>query len=349
MTFRNTLILLFSCLGIGIGWLGNPRIQDGSFEGWSSVQAAEKKKSKGGDSQKSADKGVKDPNVLVTINGEAISKRMFLLYMNEKLQGVPRQQAEQASKTPKVQTMLLQEMIDVALLAQEAKKLRLDRQEGVSDIKTLQERQFFAQLAMQDFSRRQPAQESAMREVYSKIVAEPVREYKGRHILVKTEEEAKDIIQKLGRGKDFADLAKQYSKDPTAVNGGDLGWFEAAEMVKPLSDALREMTKGGYSQRPVQSKSGWHVILLEDSRNKTPPTFEQAKPRLGTLVQTDLLAVHVADLRKDAKLAINESLLIKDGTATPSEPPPPPAVSSPTSPPPSPLGSPSSFAPPPGL
>ncbi|CAK0763362.1 peptidyl-prolyl cis-trans isomerase C [Gammaproteobacteria bacterium] len=347
MTHRKTSFLLLSCLAVGIGWLGNPRLQNGAFEGWPTLQAAEKKKSKPGDA---AGKGVKNPEVLVTINGEAISKRMFLLYLNEKLQGMPRQQAEQARSSPKVQTMLLQEMIDVTLLAQEARKLKLDRQEGVNDVKALQERQLFAQLAMQDFSRQQPAQEPAMREVYNKIVAEPVREFKARHILLKTEEEAKDIIQKLGRGKDFPDLAKQYSKDPTAANGGDLGWFEATEMVKPLSDAIREMSKGSYSQRPVQSPLGWHILQLEDSRNKTPPTFEQAKPRLGALVQSDMLAVHVAGLRKDAKLEVNESLLVREDATHPATPSLPPPLTNPAKSPPS-LNNlaPSSLAPAPGL
>src|SRR5258707_501640 len=94
----------------------------------------------------------------------------------------------------------------------------------------------------------------------------PKTEIHARHILLKTKEEAVAVIAELDKGANFADLAKAKSTDPAASNGGDLGYFLPEEMVKPFADAALALGKGQYTETPVPTEFGWHVILLEDKR-----------------------------------------------------------------------------------
>ena len=95
-------------------------------------------------------------------------------------------------------------------------------------------------------------------------------ETSARHILVKEEEEAKAIIAALAEGGDFVALAKEKSTGPTGPNGGDLGYFQKEQMVKPFADAAFALEPGAFTKEPVKTQFGWHVILAEDRRADTP-------------------------------------------------------------------------------
>ncbi|MEQ9688091.1 MAG: peptidylprolyl isomerase, partial [Bauldia litoralis] len=115
---------------------------------------------------------------------------------------------------------------------------------------------------------------------------EPQQEVRARHILVKTEAEAKDIIARLDKGADFAELATEASLDPgSGQSGGDLGFFKRGQMVKPFEEAAFDLKPGKYTKKPVQSDFGWHVILVEEKREEPPPTFESQAQR----IQQDLI------------------------------------------------------------
>ncbi|SDB08923.1 peptidylprolyl isomerase [Bauldia litoralis] len=115
---------------------------------------------------------------------------------------------------------------------------------------------------------------------------EPQEEVRARHILVKTEAEAKDIIAQLDKGADFAELATEASLDPgSGQSGGDLGFFKRGQMVKPFEEAAFDLKPGKYTKKPVQSDFGWHVILVEEKREEPPPTFESQAQR----IQQDLI------------------------------------------------------------
>ena len=96
----------------------------------------------------------------------------------------------------------------------------------------------------------------------------PQEEVHARHILVKTEAEAKDIIKQLDAGKDFAELAKEKSTDPNKSEGGDLGYFAKGRMVKEFEDAAFALKKGEYTKTPVKTQFGYHVIKVEDKRDR---------------------------------------------------------------------------------
>ncbi len=127
-------------------------------------------------------------------------------------------------------------------------------------------------------------------------------EVKARHILVGDETQAIDIADKLSKGGDFAALAKEFSVDGgSKENGGDLGFFGKGQMVPQFEQAAFALAKGETS-KPVQSQFGWHVIRVEDKRQKPPPTFDQVKGQiLGSLMKSQTQTV-LGDLRKKAKI-----------------------------------------------
>jgi len=127
-------------------------------------------------------------------------------------------------------------------------------------------------------------------------------EVHARHILVKTEDEAKAIIAELDKGADFADLAKKDSIDPGASSGGDLGYFGHDDMVKEFADAAFALPAGQYTKTPVKTQFGWHVIKVEDHRVGKPPSFEEARQEVAQLVARDAIAAKLKELRSTAKI-----------------------------------------------
>ncbi|GMB83756.1 peptidylprolyl isomerase [Shinella zoogloeoides] len=124
---------------------------------------------------------------------------------------------------------------------------------------------------------------------YEKEIAaiEPQDEIRARHILVKTEEEAKAIIKDLDAGKDFVEIAKEKSTDPNKSEGGDLGYFAKGRMVPEFEAAAFALEKGAYSKEPVKTQFGYHVIKVEDKRKQQPPALDQVEQQVRQLVMRD--------------------------------------------------------------
>jgi peptidyl-prolyl cis-trans isomerase C len=133
------------------------------------------------------------------------------------------------------------------------------------------------------------------------------KEVRARHILVASEQEAKDIEAKLKEGKKFEDLAREYSKDPgSAKQGGDLGYFTQERMVKEFADKAFSMKKGEVSD-PVKSQFGWHVIKVEDSRAITVPTYNAVKEQLRGQLEEEKLGDYVKGLVKGAEVKVYDA------------------------------------------
>ena len=128
------------------------------------------------------------------------------------------------------------------------------------------------------------------------------QEIRARHILVKSEREAKAVIAQLKKGGDFAKLASQKSQGPSKTRGGDLGWFSKGEMVPEFDAVVFKLKKGQISQKPVKTQFGWHVIKVEEIRQKKPPTFEQARPRLANRMIQEVVVAELKKLRKGSKV-----------------------------------------------
>ena len=145
--------------------------------------------------------------------------------------------------------------------------------------------------------------DEAMKKVYeeaSKQIAGE-QEVHARHILVETEDEAKAIKAELDKGADFTELAKNKSKDSGAADGGDLGFFTKEQMVPEFSTVAFALEPGKISD-PVKSQFGWHIIKVEEKRNRTAPDFEQVKSQIETYVTRKAQADYVGKLRQAAKI-----------------------------------------------
>jgi peptidyl-prolyl cis-trans isomerase C len=140
----------------------------------------------------------------------------------------------------------------------------------------------------------------------------PVNEIHARHILVKTKEEAEAIIKELDQGGDFEKIAKEKSTDGAAPQGGDLGYFTEDQMVPEFSKAAFALPVGKYTEQPVQTQFGWHVIKVEDKRIKQPPAFDQVKDQIRQVVLRDKYFAMVKETRGAAKIDITDPDLKKE-------------------------------------
>ncbi|MEK1924580.1 MAG: peptidylprolyl isomerase, partial [Rhizobium giardinii] len=136
-------------------------------------------------------------------------------------------------------------------------------------------------------------------------------EVHARHILVKTEDEAKAIIKDLDAGKDFATLAKEKSTDPNKADGGDLGYFTKDRMVPEFSEAAFKLEKGKYTEAPVKTQFGFHVILLEDKRKQAPPPLAQVEQQVKQLVMRDKYIDLLTSAKKETGVDITDPALKK--------------------------------------
>ncbi len=238
-------------------------------------------------------------DTLATVNGKPIKQSIYDLIVKDATANG--QKIDAATKDA-----ITNELISSELVYQEAKKLGLDKQPDYIAREELGRRKLLTSVFLQDYVKKNPisdADTKAAYEQYKKAYGE--KEYSARHILVKTEAEAKDIIAQLGRGGDFAKIAKEKSLDPgSKEKGGDLGWFSPATMVKPFSDVVANLQKGATTTSPVQTQFGWHVIKLIDTRPSQPIAYDKVKEGLQKNLQQHNLEKLMADLRSKAKIDI---------------------------------------------
>jgi peptidyl-prolyl cis-trans isomerase C len=199
--------------------------------------------------------------------------------------------------------VLLQYVIENELMAGAGQKDKLDQAPGFADRAKYHERRALRD-AFFDSSIRGAVAEADAKKIYDEKIAKvkPEQEVHARHILVATEAEAREVIERLKKGEDFAALAKENSKD-TNAEGGDLGWFGHGQMLKPFEDAAFALEPGQISE-PVQTQFGWHVIKVEGKRDAPLPSFDQVKDAImAQLVQQKASQV-VTGLRDSAKIEI---------------------------------------------
>ena len=143
------------------------------------------------------------------------------------------------------------------------------------------------------------------------------REYNASHILVESEEEAKDLIVKLSDGADFAGLAQEFSTGPSGPNGGSLGWFGQGRMVAPFEQAVMSLTVGEVSPLPVQTQFGWHVIILNDMRAVQAPAFEEVSGEIAAELQRVAIEERVKVMVDGASVVrVDQSTLNVDAVKT---------------------------------
>ena len=236
--------------------------------------------------------------VLATVNGVPVTQNTLNFHQQQRAMRRPGDAGNQD------QNLILQEIINLELMTQAAQKAGIDRRPEIAVQLAHQRRAFLASVAAQDHALSHPVAEEETRALYERHFGTADQEFKARHILVETEEQARQIIAALGDGGDFAALAKEHSTDPMAANGGDLGWFAPGQMVQPFADAAAALEPGHYSQEPVQTQFGWHVILLDDRREATPPSFDEMRDQLQMMAQNQKLQEYLQQLHNEASIEI---------------------------------------------
>ena len=200
---------------------------------------------------------------------------------------------------------VLDQLIALMLVAREGETQGLDDERNIAAELELRRMQFLASATVERFIEDNPPSESELRELYEERMQNLSGiEYKARHILVETEEDANEVISLLDAGGDFAALAAEHSTGPTGSSGGDLGWFTPDRMVEPFSNAVQAMEVGSYSATPVRTQFGWHVILLEDSRDQQPPGLDSMRTELETVASRQKIEEYVQNLRNRADVSV---------------------------------------------
>ena len=204
----------------------------------------------------------------------------------------------------------LDSLIRFEVLAKEAYKRGLDKDPEVTAQADLAKQTVLVGAYIQDYLKANPVSDDVIKAEYEKLKAQiGSKEYKVRHILVEKESEAKDIIAQLKKGAKFDKLAAEKSKDTgSKVKGGDLNWITPSNVVKPFGDALLKLKKGQFTQEPVESQFGWHIIKLEDERDVKAPSLDEIKPQLAQRLQQEQIQKGIADLRTKAKIEAPEGI-----------------------------------------
>lgn len=246
--------------------------------------------------------------VLATVNGEPITLGQVIATR----QALPDQY--QALPDDVLLKGIVEQLVQQAVLAQAAGELEKRAQIMLeNERRALAAGQKISQISVEAVT--EQAIKTAYEEKY--VNAAPETEYNASHILVKTEEEAADLIRKLNEGADFATLAREFSTGPSGPNGGELGWFTQGMMVKPFEEVVMNM-KVGEIAGPIQTQFGWHVIKLNDKRAKDVPPLDAVRDELASQIENDALERALQTLLENAKIertdltTLDPSLLRRD-------------------------------------
>ncbi len=244
--------------------------------------------------------------VAATVNGTPISERLVGMMLKQRTDlGRP---ASAESRSGFIDNLAMQ-----VLITQEAVKKGLDKAPEISDRIELGRQSILIDAFVQDYLKNNAVSEDMLKAEYDRIKAQASgSEYKARHILVENEAEAKDIIARLKKNpKAFEALAREKSKDRgSKANGGDLGWFDPRGMVPEFGAAVAALAKGKFTETPVKSQFGYHVILLEDSRAQQVQPLEQIRPALTQQVQQQNLKKFFDEMKAKAKIEIVQAAAV---------------------------------------
>jgi peptidyl-prolyl cis-trans isomerase C len=250
------------------------------------------------DDKAAAAKAEQKPPV-ATVNGKPISYEAFALWVQTQVQKKPEE------LTPDQRKQAVEAIVNLYVTGQEAEKTGVGKDGETAARLELERYNVLANALFQDKAKKIAPTDADLKAEYDKQVASmPKTEYKARHILVASEDAAKQAIAQIQKGAKFEDVAKKISTDGSKDQGGDLGWFAPGQMVKPFSEAVAKLQKGQMTDAPVKTDFGWHVIRLDDTRPVEPPPFDSVKDRLGPMVQQRQLREYVEGLRKAAKVEV---------------------------------------------
>ncbi len=241
--------------------------------------------------------GNQSPPVAV-VNGVPIGRDFYEFYVKGIAGG--RSSSELTAAERKA---ALDNLIRAEVVAQQADKDGLAQDPQTLNLLELSRLNVLEQSASQRYLKdRKPTEEELRAEYETEVQQLPHQEYHARHILVATEPYADKLIEELDKGANFSDLAKRESMDSSKDNGGDLGWFSPDRMEPAFASAVVALKPGEYTHRPVHTEYGWHIIMLEGTRDVTPPPYDSVRQRLQQIVQEKKFRAYEDGLLKNAKI-----------------------------------------------
>jgi peptidyl-prolyl cis-trans isomerase C len=237
-------------------------------------------------------------NAIATVNGVAVprARQDLLLQQQGQQSGMP--------DNDQTRAMVRDELINREVLAQEAQKSAVAKSQEVQTQLDMARQDILVSAYLRDFVRRNPVTDAEVQQEYERARAQTGdKEYKARHILVETEEQAKSVIAELKKGGKFDELASRNSKDPgSASRGGDLDWNVPTTFDRQFSDAMVKLDKGKYTEAPVRTRYGFHVIQLDDVRPVKFPALQEVRPRIQQQLVQKRIETLVKSLRAKAQV-----------------------------------------------
>ena len=217
---------------------------------------------------------------------------------------VKREMAQGQSDSSQLDARVRESLINLELLSRAALDKKLDKEPHLAAALEIRRQDQLAKAYLEDYVKAHPVTDAEIQATYDKAKAGPIEpEYRARHILVKTEAEAKKLIADLGKKAKFEDLAKKYSKDPgSAKNGGALDWSDRRAFVPEFSDALAGLKKGETTKTPVKTQFGYHVIRLDDTRQPKIPPLDVVRGDIVKQLQQLRIRDAIAAARAGAKI-----------------------------------------------
>ncbi len=245
------------------------------------------------DAKAAPDVAAKD-KVIARVGDEVITMADF-----ESMMGMVPPQYRSQMTSPQAKRQLLNQIIEGMLLAKEARRLELDKKERtIYMIKSSADQVLIRELVKELQANLDISQEE-IKSYYDqntdKFQSPP--QIKARHILVKTEEEAKAIRAELDNGGDFATIAKEKSIGPSKDKGGDLGWFGKGRMVKPFEEVAFAL-KNGETSQPVNTRFGWHIIRVDESKPAGAKPLQEAQVQIHTTLVQERTKTAMKEIRE---------------------------------------------------
>jgi peptidyl-prolyl cis-trans isomerase C len=235
---------------------------------------------------------------VATVNGRPITRSFYDFYIKGITGG-----KSPADLTAEQRGLALDNLIRAQVVADQAVKEGLDKSGDTAYMLELARLNVLQEAVQERYLKdREPTEQELRAEYETQLAAMPKTEYHARHILVATEAFAQKIIERLDKGEKFEALAKSESMDSSKNAGGDLGWFTPGRMVPEFAGAVMALKPGEYTHKPVQTQYGWHVIQLLETREVTPPPFDQVRQRLVQVVQGKKFRIYQDELLRNAKV-----------------------------------------------
>jgi peptidyl-prolyl cis-trans isomerase C len=237
---------------------------------------------------------------IAVVNGKPVPKaRADALLANVTKQAEARGQ----QLPPDIDKRIRDKLVQDEIFVQEAEKRGLATTPEYKTQMEMARATLLTQALMADVEKKTVITDAEIQAEYDNVKKQQSgTEYRARHILVESEDQAKSLIQQLKNGAKFEDLAKKNSKDPgSGENGGDLDFAAPSAYVPEFSQAMMSLKKGEFTQEPVKTQFGWHIIKLEDTRERQFPALADVKPQVKQKLVQERLEAFANSLKKNAK------------------------------------------------